>query len=211
MWWILACSGLSGPDPDPGELLRQGRADEAVAAYQAAGGTPFAVGHPLAQVLFQRARTDPSVTLGAIADGVEAASLLDARPRLGLRDLDRPFVSMRALLAGAQTALGTSSYVAVGRSLSRGDKDAHLNGAALPWQGGRIVGWARGEVEGSFGELGARIDADPPARLITVGLRTATHDFWIFVEKNPDGWIAKTSSDPQAAGPVLLASDREAP
>jgi hypothetical protein len=211
MWWILACSGLGGPTPDPGELLRQGRTDEAVAAYQAAGGTPFAVGHPLAQVLFQRARTDPSVTLGTIAEGVEAASLLDARPRLGLRDLDRPFVSMRALLAGAQAALGPSSYVAVGRSLSRGDKDAHLNGAALPWQGGRIVGWARGAVAGSFAELGARIDADPPARLVSIGLRTPARDFWIFVEKNPDGWIAKTSSDPQVAGPVLLASDREAP
>jgi hypothetical protein len=208
MWWLLACTGALGT-VDPDDLLRAGEGERAVAAWVASGGAEIDLANPLAQVMLTRAPTEPTITLESIAEAIEAAELLDARPRLGLRSLDRPITSMRALLAGAERVLRGPVYVAVGRSLSRGDRDAHLSGAALPWQGGRIVGWARSTGQGSLAALGARIDANPPARLITVGLRGAQRDFWIFVERTPDGWLAKTTSDPDAAGPVLLASDRE--
>ncbi len=213
MWWLLACA----PAPDPEALLRAGDPRAAAAAATEMGTPSFDPEHPLVPVIMRRVGAEAHLTMGFVSEAVAAARLLDARPKLGRRAVDRPFEDMATLMAGAERVLTPPAIAAVGRSRSRGDADAYQPGASLPWEGGRMVGWARldtapGAATGTLVALGRTVDADPPAKLVTLGFEDDRGPLWIFVERDANlGWMAIAASDPERAAAVLVAGERARP
>lgn len=196
---VVALVGCADPDPDA--LLRRHDLDGAAAAWAARhGGQRLDVDHAAAEALATRASTDPTITAATVADAMEAVRLLDANP-LGAKDVDSPFPSMSALCGAVERAFPGPWLVAVGRPEVRTDKDPYSAGAALPWTGGRVAGWARTDLAA----FGARIDADPPARKGVLAIRTGAGDFWVLLRRDPDGWWVLGASDLDAARRLLGA------
>lgn len=195
-WW-LACA-----DPDPDALLRAGRLDEAARALAIPPGSPADLDHPVAEILARRAATDPAVTAVDVARTVAAVRALEAVPRLGLRAVDMPFPSARALAAAAAHLGRGPTLLVFGRSETGADRDPLLGGD-LPWSRGRLMGFATADLA----RLGAEVDHAAPARLVTVVAQDDTGSLFLTAERRPDGWWGHTSSHPTAAARWLLLAD----
>lgn len=200
---LLVVAALVGCEPrDPDALLRNG--DLAGAAEAAAArGAPLDVDHPIAEILALRARTDATITAGTLAEAVAAARLLEQGPILRTAPLDLSFARLGDLGAVlAALAEGTPMF-AVGRSEARSDKDPYLLGGALPWKGGRLVAWGSAELAA----VGAKVDADPPAKLVTVGVADATGALWLGLERREGAWWVVHTSDREAGARLVLAAE----
>ncbi|MFZ5475525.1 MAG: hypothetical protein ACOZNI_02015 [Myxococcota bacterium] len=204
MWCLLLLLACTRPDPDA--RLRAHDLDGAAAAWEKRHGTRLDVDHPVADVLATRAARDPSITAATVADTMEAVRALEASPRLGARDADVPFERWEDLLVAAGKLGEPPLIVAVGRSEGVHDKDPWTAGGDLPFRDGRVVGWARraaGEGTEALAALGRRLDANPPAKLVTVALRDARGAVAFYARKEADGWWVRWTTDPEAAGALL--------
>jgi hypothetical protein len=172
-------------------------------AWEALHGAPLDLDHPAAQVLVARARTDPSVTAATIAETMPAIRLLDGFKRTRNKMIDRPFDTAEILLAGIEAVAEPPLLVAVGRSEIVGEPDPLVPGGALPWNGGRLVGWA----DHDLAALGASLDANPPARLVTIAARDATGSLYLYAEHTEAGWVVHTASEQAAGIHVMVASE----
>lgn len=207
---LVAALGCRAADPDPDALLRRHDLDGAAAAWEARTGTPLDADHPVADILATRAGRDPSVDTADVADALDAVHLLEGLA-LGLKSVDLPVPSMEALFGAMEAASPPPRLVVVGRAETRLDRDPWLHGGALPWRGGRVVGWAREDLAA----LGARIDRDPPPRTTSIAFRAGsgagpTGTLWLVVRRDPGAWWALSASDPEAAGRLIEAAGRRA-
>lgn len=155
-WTLLLLAACGAPDPDA--LLRKGDLDGAAAAYAERAGAPLDVAHPVAEVLAGRARSDATVTTTTIADAMDAVRFLEQAPIIRVQHLDLDFDRFEDLGAALDALAEGDALFVVGRSEGLGDKDPYLMGGALPWKGGRVVGWARRDMAA----LGKSVDANPP-------------------------------------------------
>lgn len=202
MWLLLlACRG-----PDPDALLRKHDLDGAAAAWTARTGEVVSFDHTVADILAQRAAHDPAITTAYVVEALAAARLLDLCPRRGLAGLDLGFTGMEQVFGAAQALADGPLLVAVGRSSVVSDRDPYLGGP-LPFANGRIVGWASADAP----DLGRRIDAEPPLRLVTVSLRDGRDGFCLTAEHRPDGWWATAASDGAVAARLLTAAGSTEP
>ncbi|MDP2314713.1 MAG: hypothetical protein Q8P41_17550 [Pseudomonadota bacterium] len=209
---LAACTGRGAPDPDA--KLRGGDLDGAAAAWQAAHGEPLDLDHPAAQALALRAPRDPSITTASLADTVAVARFLEQAPIVRTQSLDLSFARMADLGAALDALAVPPALFAIGRSESLGDRDPYLPGAALPWKGGRIVGWARlpGEpatagTPGPLEAFGATLDANAPAKLVTIGVSDASGDVYLNVERREDAWWVVAASNADAGARLVLAAE----
>lgn len=189
--WALACA-----DPDPDALLRQGRLEEAGAA---AGFDPAA---PVAQILAGRARRDPSITVATVREAIAAVTLLDGAPQTRTQTLDVPIERLADLGAAADVLAEGARRMAIGRSETLADQDPWTHAVPLPWKGGRLVGSATTNLE----SLGARLDADPPVKLVTVGLEDTTGRVYITLQHRDGEWDPVSASDAEAGARLALAA-----
>jgi hypothetical protein len=219
MWWLFACAA-----PDPDALLRAGDIDAAAAAWNGAHVAQVDLDHEVANLL---ARREPDVTVPRVAEAVDVVRLVEAGPVRSRLELNSPVASIAGVLAGARAAARLPLVVAVGRSDARADVDVLQRGAALPWLGssepgmatarGRLVGWTRYAAPSGAGtatdvwtsrrgtqDLGAWLDANPPARLVTLAFEDATGAAWIWAERHAgEGWTLIATSSYGAADRML--------
>jgi hypothetical protein len=187
---LLACA-----PPDPDALLRRGDLAGAAAAWRARSGHDADVDHPVADILARRAATDPEITMASVLAEVAAARLLELAPRLGNRALDvGEIASLAALLGGCRPS--GAWLVSVGRSEVPADRDP-LAGGALPFAQGRIVGHAADVTAARA--LGARLDADPPARRTLVASQDRRGQAILSLEHRDGAWWGVSSPDPESA------------
>ncbi|MFN7143169.1 MAG: hypothetical protein ACK4YP_05290 [Myxococcota bacterium] len=200
-WTLLLLAACGAPDPDA--LLHKGDLDGATVAYAERAGAPLDVEHPVAEILAGRARSDATVTTGAIADAMDAVRFLEQAPIIRTQGLDLTFDRFEDLGAALDVLAEGDALLVVGRSEGLGDKDPYLMGGALPWKGGRVVGWARRDMKA----FGKSIDANPPPKVLVVGVRDATGAVYVNVERRDGVWAALSSSDAKAAARLVLAAD----
>lgn len=200
-WTLLLLAACGAPDPDA--LLRKGDVDGAAAAYAERAGAPLDVKHPVAEVLAGRARSDATVTTATIADAMDAVRFLEQAPIIRVQHLDLDFDRFADLGAALDALAEGDALFVVGRSEGLGDKDPYLMGGALPWKGGRVVGWARRDMAA----LGKSVDENPPAKLVVVGIRDATGEVYLNVERRDGAWVALSASDAKAAARLVLAAN----
>ena len=219
MWWLLACAA-----PEPDALLRAGDVAGAAAAWETTHPARVDLDHEVAQIL---ARREADATVPRVGEAVEAARLIESGPVRSRLDLNVPVGSIAGVVAGARAAARSVLVLAVGRSDARGDVDVLQRGSPLPWIGasepgmatarGRIVGWTRYAKTSGEGtatdawtsrrgaqDLGAWLDANPPARLVTLAFEDATGTAWIWAERRAgEGWILIATSSLGAADRML--------
>ncbi len=218
MWWLLACAA-----PDPDALLRAGDVAGAAAAWNATHDVPVDLDHEVASIL---ARREPDASVARVAEAVEAVRLVEAGPVRSRLELNTPVGSFTTVVAGARAVARLPLVVAVGRSDARGDVDVLQRGSAIPWFGsseagmaaarGRLVGWTRYVTADGVGtttdgwtsrrgtlDLAAWLDANPPARLVTLALEDATGSVWIWAERGAEGWTLLATSSLGAADRIL--------
>jgi hypothetical protein len=183
---------------DPDALLHAGRLEEAAAAAT----PPVDVSSRAAQVLGMRARQDRSVTIAVLREAVAAVRLLDESPATRTQKLDVP-LDRAADLGAVADALGVGATImAVGRSETPADPDPWTKAGDLPWARGRVFGYA----EHDLAALGARLDANPPVKLVTVGIADQTGAVWFTMQREGDAWETVSASDAEAAARLLLAA-----
>lgn len=202
MTGMLACllgAGCRAPDPDA--LLRRHDLDGAATAWEQVHGERVSLDHTVADILAQRAATDPGITMPVVLDTLDAVRTLDATAHPGTEALDTGFDRLADLLGAAEILAAPPFLVVVGRSETRLDKDPYLGGA-LPWARGRVVGWARRDAAA----FGARIDADPPLRLVTVLARDATGAVSIGLEHREGAWWTLNAADAHTAARLVAAA-----
>lgn len=203
MWWLPLITALLGcARPDPDALLQAGRVAEAAAAYQAQTGHVVDFGHPAADGLARRAALQHAGSVADIERQMRPVLLLDQTPLRGRLALDLSFPSLGPVLAAAFDLGGTQ--VAVGRSQNPAEREVE-NGGDLPWSNGRLVGGA--EDAASASALGRKVDADPPPRLVTVGMTDGTVSVFFTVQHKPEGWITVASLTPDAAATWINFAD----
>jgi hypothetical protein len=205
MWWmglLLVSLGVGCRAPDPDGKLRAGDLAGAAVAWEAVRHTPLDIDHPAAEALAARAPRDATITAERIADTMDAIRFLEQAPRKGTKAVDLTFPSFTDWFTALDSLAEPPALVVVGRSESIGDHDPYTQGGALPWKGGRVVGWAHTDLAA----LGRTIDADPPARLIVVGMRDATGVVYVNVERKDGEWAALAADDAFAAARLVLAA-----
>lgn len=198
MRWALALLACSSPDPDA--LLRAYKLEEASAAWLAETGRTIDFDNAGADGLARRAAHDPTITCAEIERRLAPAGLLDRTPLQGRKALDLSFPSLAPVLAAAFD-LG-ATLVAVGRSKNPHERDV-ADGGDLPWTDGRVVGGALSRTDATT--LGSDVDADPPPRLVTVGM-TPGHIFFT-VQRRGDVWVTINSITPEAAARWINFAD----
>jgi hypothetical protein len=206
--WALACSR-----PDADALFRAHDYVAAEAAWEAEHGEAIHLSETISDVILLR---DPRTTVAEAAPLVRAWRLLEDAPVRSRMELEEPFETFRGLIDGARRAAAPPLELVVGRSEARSDGDPYLSGTPLPFAGGRIHGmqtWHTAPVPSagapaSGDDLPARIDANPPARLLTIALRDTSGTLYLWAEHTPDGWMLKAASSFPAADRVLRAMKR---
>jgi hypothetical protein len=194
MWaWLLLAACRSA---DPDALLHQGDLPGAAAA------SGLDLDHPVAEVLAFRARRDPTVTVAAIADAVEAVRVLEGAPAVRTQPLDLSFASLEGFGAALDALREGPAILVIGRADGRGDGDPYTDGP-LPWRGGRVIGWARADLAA----LGRSVDADPPPRLVVLAAQDDTGSVYLNVERRGDAWWVLAVSDPHLAARLVLAAE----
>lgn len=201
----LACSGT----PDPDALLRTGDLDGAAAAWKVVHGTPLDTDHPVAHVLAMRAPRDPAITVATIADTVGAVRFLEQAPLKRTEALDLTIERLADLGAALDTLAEPPALVVVGRSENLADRDPYTTNAPLPWKGGRILGIVRSPSTAAdpFARLGAGLDADPPPKLVVIGVSDATGVVYLNLERQGGLWAVLAASDADAGARLVLAAD----
>lgn len=211
MWLLaLACACSCAGSPDPEALLRARDLAGASAAWERLHGAPLDIAHPVAEILADRAVRDPAITVAALVETMAAVRLLEGGRRVHTQSVDRPFDRAADLLTAASALAEGPALVAVGRSAGPGDPDPAYASAPLPYDGGRVVGAARtdpGGPGGDLAELGGRLDANPPARLVTLALRDATGSVWLYTERKDGAWWVLSASDARGAARILVAAE----
>ncbi len=206
---LLACTA-----PTPDALLREGRFDEALSAWTAAGGRPVPARHATAQALAVRAPGEPWITMAVLVDLTEAAALLDGVPDTRMKDVDVSFERWSPMASCLTGSLAVPWRVAVGRSETVDDPDPHDHG--LPFEGvvyrkGRVVGTGAALAAGSesagsaaVASLFARLDADPPSNRVTLALTDPAGPLAInLTRKNGVWWSVSATNGEAAAGLVV--------
>ncbi|MDP2311094.1 MAG: hypothetical protein Q8P18_34055 [Pseudomonadota bacterium] len=202
---VLACK--SPPDPDA--RLRAGDLEGAAVAWEALHGSPLDVAHPAAVSLAARAPRDPSITAALLVDTLEAVRLLEQAPVKRTEELDLTFDRFTDLGAALDALAEGPAMVAVGRSETFADRDPYTTDAPLPWKGGRLVGFALTPSippAGPFEALGAALDANPPAKLVTVGVSDVSGILYLNVERRDGTWWAISASNGRAGARLVLAA-----
>lgn len=205
MWLNLPLGllvGCGGGAPDPDALLHAAKVREAAAAFHQQTGRTLDFGHPAADGLARMAARDPSITFAEIERRMRPVLLLDQTPLRGTHTLDLTFPSLAPVLAAAFD-LG-ATLVAVGRSVTPNERAAQ-DGGALPWVDGRLVGGA--ETREDALALGAAVDADPPTRLVTVGMDDGSVQVFFALQHRPDGWHGVNSLTPDQAATWINFAD----
>jgi hypothetical protein len=209
----LLLSALACSRPDADALFRAHDYAAAEAAWEAEHGEAIHLSETISDVILLR---DPRATVTEAAPLVRAWRLLEDAPVRSRMELEEPFETFGGLIDGARRAAAHPLELVVGRSEARSDGDPYLAGSPLPFAGGRIHGlqtWHTAPVPGNDtnarrDDLPARIDANPPARLLTVALRDASGALYLWAEHTPDGWMLKAASSFAAADRVLRAMKR---
>jgi hypothetical protein len=207
---VFACSG----PPDPDARLRAGDLDGAAAAWQSVHGVPLDIAHPAAVALAARAPRNPAITTVVLAATVDAVRFLDKAPATRTEALDLTFDRL-ADLGAALDILGVGpTLLVVGRSRTPVDPDPYTTNADLPWRGGRLVGFASGApsgpppaAPGPIEAFGATVDANPPAKLVTFGIRDGTGHVYMNAERQYGIWVVISASNARVAARLLLAAD----
>ncbi len=194
--WLLGCA------PDPDARLRDGDL-AAAASASARRGVPLDIDHPVAEILAVRARTDATITTASIADAMEAVRFLEQAPIIRKQGLDLSFARFEDLGAALDALAEGPALLVVGRSENLADKDPFLMGGDLPWKGGRLVGWARTDLAA----LGRRLDADPPPKLVVVGVRDDSGSVYLNIERRDAAWWPVAASDAVVAARLVLAAE----
>lgn len=205
MWFpfpLALVLGCSGATPDPDVLLHAAKVREAAAAFEEQTGRTLDFGHPAADGLARMAARDPSITCAEIERRMRPVLLLDQTPLRGTRTLDLTFPALAPVLAAAFD-LG-AKLVAVGRSVITNERAAQ-DGGALPWADGRVVGGA--DTREDALALGAALDADPPTRLVTVGMDDGAGQVFFALHRRPDGWHGVNSLTPDQAATWINFAD----
>ncbi len=201
---LLVLPGNTGcAPPDPDARLRAGDLVGAAGAWRELHGALLDTDHPVAEILAIRATGDQPVTTIALEDAMAAVRLLEQAPSAGTRELDLSFTSFTDWFRALEALAVPPMLVVVGRSEGRGDRDPYTAGGALPWKGGRIVGWARSDVA----RLGSEIEGNPPARLVVVAMRDATGSVFVNLERRDGAWWTVAASRPEIAARLVLAAD----
>jgi hypothetical protein len=196
--WLIACTR-----PDADALFQAHDYAAAEAAWESAHGEPVHLAETISDVILLR---DPRATVAQAAPLVRAWRLLEDAPVRTRLEVEEPFDSVSALIRGARMASAHPLELVAGRSEARSDGDPYLPGTPLPFAGGRMHGAQAWRTESDVSaELPARIDKNPPARLMTLALRDTTGSLYLWVEHTPDGWMLKAASSFPAADRVLRA------
>ncbi len=212
--FLLLAFACSGP-PDPDARLRAGDLDGAAAAWQSVHGVPLDIAHPAAVSLAARAPRNPAVTTALLADTLDAVRFLEQAPVKLTQALDLTFDRL-ADLGAALDILGVGpTLLVVGRSETPVDPDPYTTNADLPWKGGRLVGFAFTEVTsgsppaapGPLQAFGARVDANPPANLVTLGLRDGTGEVYLNAERGQGTWVVISASNAGVGARLVLAAE----
>ncbi|MSQ03026.1 MAG: hypothetical protein EXR71_14250 [Myxococcales bacterium] len=201
--------------PDPDALLREGRVDEAIAAYAAASGRFIPSGHPTAQSLAKRAQSESWITVAELVRWTEAAALLEGVPATRTLPLDVSFEAWATMAACTAGRLEGPWRVAVGRS--EGPDDPDPNEAGRPGEGvayakGRVVGSAisvrpgsEGEGRAALADLFGHLDRDPPAHLVTIVLADAADSLSVNLTRRDGVWWTLSANDAEAGAAWILA------
>ena len=203
---FLALLGCGSPSPDA--LFQAHDYAGAEAAWARASGEPVHLDETVSDLLLLR---NPKLTVAEAAPAVAAWRLLEDAPVRSRMAVEQPFARVDALIAAAQEVASRPLDLVVGRSEGRGDGDIYVDGTPLPFSGGRMHGWqtwlsrpalgAKGAGTGA--DLSARLEANPPSRLLTLALRDPTGSLWLWAEHTPDGWMLKAASSFPATDRVL--------
>lgn len=223
---ILLLTFACKAPPDPDARLRAGDLDGAAAAWQALHSSPLDVGHPAAVSLAARAPRDPAITVAVLVDTLDAVRLLEQAPHKRTEALDLTFDRMADLGAALDALAEGPAILVVGRSENPADRDPYTTDAALPWKGGRLVGFARGASaprsaprsalpsalpsaprSGPLEALGATVDANPPAKLVTLGAADESGALYLHVERRDGIWQVISASEAHAGARLVLAAD----
>jgi hypothetical protein len=199
---LLACL-CSCTKPDPDALLHAQDLPGASKAWEKLHGSPLDIDHPAAQALAVRAGSDASITAGKVAEAMSAVRLLERSRGFHAVNVDEPFDTAKDLFAGVEALAAQPVFVAVGRATNPGDPDPTVANAPLPWAGGRLVASSRK----GLADLGARLDKDPPAGVVTMALHDTTGELFLFAEHADSGWVVHTASDTRAAVRVMRAAE----
>lgn len=194
---LLACA-----QPDADALLQSGRVAEAAAAWKDQTGRTVDFGHPAADGLARRAALQHAGTMADVERQMRPVLLLDQTPLRGRLALDLSFPSLGPVLAAAFDLGGT--LVAVGRSQNPAERGVDTGGD-LPWSNGRLVGGA--EDPAAARALGARVDAEPPPRLVTVGMTDGSAAVFFTMQRSGDSWLTVASLTPEPAATWINFAD----
>jgi hypothetical protein len=203
MWFLLACADPAPPDPDT--LLRQGKLEEALSAWEAAGGRHISATHPTAHTLAVRAASEPWITVPVLADFTEAAAVLDGVPTSRTEPVDLSFEAWGPLADCTTAALTVPWRVVVGRSSVAADADPLETGRPfenVPYSRGRVVGMGAaltaGEVEAgreAVRKLFAGLDKDPPAHRVTLVLVEPANSVAVNLTRKDGVWWTTAATE----------------
>ena len=147
--------------------------------------------------LAARARRDASLDPTEIARVTRQCALLDARPRVGRKELDLPLPGR--LLAGAR-ALGATEVV-MGRPEVRTDPDPALGQGDLSCTGLRLVGGE--EVPQPLPPRGLTVGASDGDSVLFVELRLAQGEPWVYAANDAEAgvrWVRAAGLYAEAGG-----------
>jgi len=211
---ILLALACAEPDPAPlapDMLLRAGKLDEALAAWEASGGRSVPAGHITAQALAVRAVSEPWITVALLVDLTEAAAILEAVPDTRTQSVDVSFERWATLAPCTANSLKVPWRVAVGRTTVEADADASEAGRPfenVPYGKGRIVGTAAALDTGrtksgatALAGLFADLDDNPPSRRVTVVLTDPSGPLALNLSRRDGAWwtVSATNADAAAA------------
>lgn len=203
MWFLLACADPTPPDPDT--LLRQGKLEEALSAWEAAGGRHIPATHPTAHTLAVRAASESWITVPVLADLTEAAAVLDGVPTSRTSPLDVSFEAWGPTADCTTAGLTVPWRVVVGRSSVAADPDPLESGRPfenVPYSRGRVVGMGAAltaaEVEAgreAVRKLFAGLDKDPPAHRVTLVLVEPGNSVAVNLTRKEGVWWTTGATD----------------
>ncbi len=201
--------------PDPDAMLREGRVDEAIAAFATTSGRSIPSGHPTAQALARRAQSESWITVVELVRWTEAAALLEGVPGTRTHPLDLSFEAWAPLATCSAGRLQAPWRVAVGRS--QGPDDPDPNEAGRPFEG---VAYAKGRVVGSamvlapaesiagaaaLADLFGNLDRDPPAHLVTIVFADAGGSLAVNLTRRDGVWWTLSANDAAAGAAWIVA------
>lgn len=206
MGWIFLLGLIGCGPPDAEAAWRAGEHDAAIAAWNAQTGAQLDPADPLIDVLARRSAREP-VGLSEVDTWVKARDLLERAPDLGMRALDLSFDQLTPILQGAGVFLGRPAVLAVGRSRSAADAEP-LEGGPLRYRRGVLVGavtWSGEADHAALTALGQRLDADPPALILTLAASDPTGAVWVTLKRQDGVWWTVSASNAEIGARLLLA------